>query len=222
VLIFGAKMNIVSLPKVINALVFDIDLTLYDSREYYRSQTDALVEKLAERLGKSFPETMAILDERRRKAMAESGGREISLGNLFIGFGVSIEENARWRDELYSPEEYLVEDPRLIQALKSLNEKFVIAAITNNSRTIGIRTLRVLGVESFFREVIGLDCTLVSKPHIKPFRLLSDRLGIPFDQMVSVGDRMAVDIELPVSLGMGGILVASMEDVYGLPGALSL
>jgi FMN phosphatase YigB (HAD superfamily) len=104
--------------------------------------------------------------------------------------------------------------------LESLNEKFVIAAITNNSRGIGIRTLRVLGVESFFREVIGLDCTLVSKPHIKPFKLLSGRLGIPFEQMVSIGDRMAVDIELPVSLGMGGILVASLEDVYGLPGAL--
>jgi phosphoglycolate phosphatase/putative hydrolase of the HAD superfamily len=34
---------------------------------------------------------------------------------------------------------------------------------------------------------------------------------------VSVGDRYDIDIALPLELGMGGILVDGVEDVYTLP-----
>jgi phosphoglycolate phosphatase/putative hydrolase of the HAD superfamily len=35
-----------------------------------------------------------------------------------------------------------------------------------------------------------------------------------------VGDRYDIDIDLPLKLGMGGILVDGVKDVYKLPGIL--
>ena len=36
-------------------------------------------------------------------------------------------------------------------------------------------------------------------------------------QTVSIGDRYTIDIELPVKMGMGGILVSGVEEVYDIP-----
>jgi phosphoglycolate phosphatase/putative hydrolase of the HAD superfamily len=66
----------------------------------------------------------------------------------------------------------------------------------------------------------------VSKPHEAPFRKAVELLGIgalgseapslPLESCVSIGDRYDIDIALPLKLGMGGILVDGVEDVYGL------
>jgi phosphoglycolate phosphatase/putative hydrolase of the HAD superfamily len=37
------------------------------------------------------------------------------------------------------------------------------------------------------------------------------------ESCLSVGDRYDIDIALPLELGMGGILVDGVEDVYRLP-----
>ncbi len=50
-------------------------------------------------------------------------------------------------------------------------------------------------------------------------RALSDLEVVP-KSSVSVGDRYGVDIEPALGLGMGGILVASITEVYGLPSYL--
>jgi len=42
--------------------------------------------------------------------------------------------------------------------------------------------------------------------------------GVSQEKCVSVGDRFDIDIALPLELGMGGILVDGVEDVYKLPG----
>jgi ribonucleotide monophosphatase NagD (HAD superfamily) len=44
--------------------------------------------------------------------------------------------------------------------------------------------------------------------------------AVPLNEMISIGDRMAVDIELPVAYGMSGILVDGVNDVYRLPEVL--
>ena len=53
-----------------------------------------------------------------------------------------------------------------------------------------------------------------------PFQMVSAQHGVPLTEIVSIGDRMAVDIELPVHHGMGGILVEGVNDVYRLPHVL--
>ena len=71
-----------------------------------------------------------------------------------------------------------------------------------------------------FDPVLGLDRFGEPKPTIVPFQMVSAYHRVPLTEMVSIGDRMSVDIETPVQHGMGGILVEGVHDVYRLPTVL--
>ena len=43
-----------------------------------------------------------------------------------------------------------------------------------------------------------------------------EKLGLEAKDCVSVGDRFNIDVELPLKMGMGGVLVEGVEDVYNL------
>lgn len=213
-------MKIIAQCENPSCLIFDIDQTLYDHREYYDGQKNILVKKLAEIQNKSFTDMAQEVDDKQTAYASEHNGKKLSLGNLFLLFGISLEENCVWRNKLFEPEKYLSRDERLIITMNTLSGSYKITAVTNNTKHIALRTLQILGIKSFFHPVTGLDQTLISKPTFKPFAHAADTLGIPYSQCISIGDRFEVDIEVPVQNGMGGILVESMEDVYTLPETL--
>ncbi|ACF14104.1 Haloacid dehalogenase domain protein hydrolase [Chloroherpeton thalassium ATCC 35110] len=213
-------MQVFFLPEVINGLIFDVDLTLYENREYYESMGPLMTERLAEEKGLSVEEMKAELDAVQKKYQAENDGRKLSIGNLFHRFGISFEENVRWRAELFQPEAYLSEDQQLIETLKVLQKHFKIAAVSNNATAIVERTLQVLGVAPFFESTIGLDISLKSKPTMIPFNMTAEKLNLPVTEIVSIGDRVEIDLELPMKHGMGGILIEKIADVYQLPEVL--
>jgi phosphoglycolate phosphatase/putative hydrolase of the HAD superfamily len=72
-------------------------------------------------------------------------------------------------------------------------------------------------VEDCFTAITGLDTCMVSKPHRLPFRRAAESLGLAPEHCISIGDRYEIDIALPLDMGMGGILVEGVEDVYALP-----
>ena len=214
-------MKVFHLPLQCAAIIFDLDSTLYTHEEYARSQIDLPVEKLAGLRGKTFEEMSEEITQYRNNWAAEHGGQSISLANVLASFGISINESARWREELYHPEQYLSEDRRLRSALEQLASRFALLVVTNNSVSIAARTLYALGVEDLFRgknvRIIGLDTCGVSKPHREPFLRAANICKAAPESCVSVGDRYDIDIALPLELGMGGILVDGVADVYNLP-----
>ena len=214
-------MRIVSLPDVVSALAFDIDLTLYDSREYYDGMEASLTRRLAQEHGKTEQQMAQEVAQVRADFARDNGGRKLSMGNTFLRFGIPIDTSVRWREELFRPEDHFGPDARLIETMEALSARFGLCAVTNNPTSIGERTLRALGVESLIPIVIGLDVAGESKPTLVPFRIAADRLGVPLTEMVSIGDRFAVDVELPVANGMGGIVVDGVADVYALPRVLA-
>jgi phosphoglycolate phosphatase/putative hydrolase of the HAD superfamily len=222
-----------------------MDNTLYTHPGYLQSQIELPIRRLAEIRHTSFEGMRQEIAEYRKTWAAEHSGAQgegqgkaqaqVSLGNIFRSFGISIEETIVWREELYEPEKYLKSDPRLRETLLSLASSFALAVVTNNPVSVARRTFAALGVGDLFGVVVGLDTCLVSKPHEAPFRKAVELLGgsalggsipggsvptIPLESCVSIGDRYDIDIALPLELGMGGILVDGVEDVYGL-GALS-
>ncbi|MCL2270155.1 MAG: HAD family hydrolase [Treponema sp.] len=213
-------MKVFNLPAQCDAVLFDMDSTLYTHPEYARSQIDLPVERLARLRGVTFDEMNDAIARYRTEWVKGHGGKQISLGNVFEAFGVSIRENAQWRAELYHPEQYLAEDRQLRYALEQLEERFVLAVVTNNPVSIAERTLSVLGVEDLFHEIVGLDTCGVSKPHEESFMRAAIHCGAVPEACVSVGDRYDIDIALPLELGMGGILVDGVKDVYKLPEVL--
>jgi FMN phosphatase YigB (HAD superfamily) len=209
-------MHIYALPKDLRGIVFDIDKTLYSGTAYPEHQETELLRKLALELDLSPAEVRIRLDEVRRRWAHEHGGSRPSLGNAFVELGIPIEQSVRWREETFRPEAYLRRDPRLRSTLERIAARYTTAAVTNNPSGVGRRALVALGVEDLFPVVIGLDTAGVSKPHRKPFEMVSSRLALPPERLLSVGDRYEVDLRIPLSMGMGGILVDGVEDVYRL------
>lgn len=209
-------MTLYAIPSKVQALIFDIDSTLYTHGAYADHQIEVLIRRLAREKGQSYEAMTVIIQNYRRQWEKDHGGVKISLANTFTAFGVSIEESIRWREDLITPENFLEADPRLRQTLLDLGKSARLGIVTNNPVKIGLRTLRVLGVEDCFRVVVGLDSRGVSKPHRLPFVKVTQELGVDPRFCVSVGDRYDIDIALPLEMGMGGILVDGVENVYQL------
>jgi FMN phosphatase YigB (HAD superfamily) len=208
-------VNLYRLPQPLRVVAFDVDNTLYENHAYLDYQQRVLIERLAESMGISPEEATRRVVE-YRDGQAAATGKRPSLADTTRAFGFDIPTSVRWRLEHVAPEDYLRPDPRLGQALEELSRAYVVAAVTNNPVEIGRRTLRCLGIEAWFRTIIGLDSTQASKPDPLPFQLLADTLQISLSETLVVGDRYAVDLEPALELGGGAVLVEGIRDTYAL------
>jgi phosphoglycolate phosphatase/putative hydrolase of the HAD superfamily len=224
-------LKVFHIPSQCKAILFDMDSTLYTHPEYAQTQIDLPIERLARLRGIPFSEMSEEFARFRGNWAKQHEGRGITLANTFKAFGIPIDETIRWREELYRPERYLGPDRRLRAALEQLASRFILAVVTNNPVSIAERTLTALGVEDLFHtrtlirrtevrrasaRVVGLDTCGVSKPHEEPFMRAAILCGAIPETCISVGDRYDIDIALPLELGMGGILVDAVDDVYKL------
>ena len=213
-------MKCYSIPDTIRGLVFDIDNTLYRNDGYCALQVDLLIHKYAEYSGISHEKALLIVEDEKRSYASGHYGKKTSTGNILSILGIPMEVSAEWRNELFHPEEHIPPDGKLKQTLSLLKDSFTLIAVTNNTVQIGRRTLSTLGVDDVFHRVIGLDTSYKSKPASEPFLAALESGGLRPAETVSVGDRYDVDLETPIQLGWGGILVECIEDVYRLPEVL--
>jgi len=203
-------------PRETQALVFDMDGTLYTDQEYFRYQEDSQVARLALRLGISAAAAASMLEE-AREARRQAGLPKTSMARLFLGLGIDMATIVRWREEEIRPAEWLRADPLLDSTLALLARHYRLALLTNNPKKVGIESLEALGIRARFEVVIGLDDTFESKPSRAPFLKVCGALGLSPSRCVSIGDREDVDIEPALAIGMGAVLIDGVEDVYGLP-----
>lgn len=209
-------MKIFRIPENLKTIIFDIDSTLYTSPAYAHEQVDCQIRHFAELRGMSHDEARNLVSDFRKKWALEHDGQKISLGNLLTYFDIPIEESIEWRKNLLEPADFLNRDENLIEELKILQKKFRLICVTNNPVLPARKTLDAVGVSEFFPEIIGLDTCHVSKPHEKPFLLAAEKTEAKPEECLSVGDRYDIDLSLPLTLGMGGILVSGVEDVWKL------
>lgn len=214
-------MRIHYLPENLRGLIFDLDATLYDSPAYVKSQWDLSLARLAEYLGRdNVDELTNELHGFRRAWAAAHAGKMLSMADTFVHFGVPVSQSAQWREELFHPEDFLTVQPDLREALQRLGEVFSMAVVTNNASKIGWKTLEALGVDDVFPVLVGLDQSGVSKPSLKPFKMAAKQMGCELDTLVSIGDRVDIDLLAPLEAGMGGIWVETPPEVLLLPDIL--
>ena len=213
-------MKIYKIPTELKAFIFDIDSTLYTNQAYAFEQVDCQVRQFAKERGITADEARRMVADYRKKFAAEHEGSKVSLGNTLLAFGVPIEQSVQWRRDLLEPADFLGRDENLIEELKILQEKYQLICVTNNPVLPARKTLDAIGVSDFFPEIVGLDTCFKSKPALEPFQTAVDRLSksagteIKAVNCLAVGDRYDMDIKLPLEMGMGGILVSGVEEVY--------
>ena len=212
-------MKIYKIPSDLKAFIFDIDSTLYTNPSYAFEQVDCQVRQFAKDRGITADEARRMVADYRKQFAVEHNGSKVSLGNTLLAFGVPIEQSVQWRRELLEPADFLGRDERLIETLKILQSKYQLICVTNNPVLPARKTLDAIGVSEFFPEIVGLDTCFKSKPALEPFQTAVERLvgGIKAENCLAVGDRYDMDIALPLEMGMGGILVTGVEEVYQIP-----
>lgn len=209
-------MKVYKIPENPEAIIFDIDSTLYTSEAYAFEQVDCQVREFAKQRGISAEKARHMVSDYRKKFAAEHEGSKVSLGNTLLAFGVPIEQSIEWRKTLLEPSDFLSEDKVLQETLKFLSDKYKLICVTNNPVLPARKTLEALGISDFFPDIVGLDTCLKSKPAIEPFETAVKKLGLKVEQCIAVGDRYDLDVDLPLKMGMGGILVNGVNDVYKL------
>lgn len=209
-------MKIHKIPQTIQTLIFDIDSTLYTNSAYAYEQVDCQVREFAKLKNMTSDEARKLVFDFRKNFAKENNGKKISLGNLLTNFGIPIEQSVKWRNDLMRPEDFLVRDEKLICELQILSKKYKLICVTNNPVKPARKTLEVIGISDFFEHIVGLDTCYKSKPAREPFEKALELTKSEAQNCVAIGDRYDLDIELPLRMGMGGIEVSGVEDVYGL------
>lgn len=210
------KLKIYSIPERLKTIIFDIDSTLYTSSAYAFEQVDAQIRHWAKKQGISEAQARNKISEFRKNWSKENDGKKISLGNAFTYFGVTIEESIEMRRTLLEPKNFLKRDEQLISTIQKLKQKYNLICVTNNPVLPARKTLEAIGIADLIPDIIGLDTCGKSKPALEPFQLACKLTDSKPDECLAIGDRYDMDIALPLQMGMGGILVHSVKDVYKL------
>jgi len=209
-------MNVYKIPENLETIIFDIDSTLYTCPSYAYEQVDCQVRAFSKMRGISAEEGREMVANYRKEYASQNNGKKVSLGNTLLSFGVPIEQSVRWREQLLEPKDFLHTDEKLKLVLKELKEKYKLICVTNNPVLPARKTLEAIGISDFFPDIVGLDTCYKSKPAFEPFWEACDITNTKCENCLSVGDRYDMDISLPLDLGMGGILVSGVEEVYNL------
>ena len=207
-------MKTYNLPQNPKTLIFDIDSTLYTNAAYAFEQVDCQIRQFAKERGITEDEARRMVADYRKKFAAANNGRKISLGNTLLAFGIPIAQSVEWRKTLMEPADFLTRDERLIQILQAWQKRYKLICVTNNPVFTARKTLEAIGVSEFFPEIVGLDTCLKSKPALEPFEKACELTQTQPQNCIAIGDRYDMDIALPLQMGMGGILVTGVEEVY--------
>lgn len=209
-------MKVYKIPENLKTIIFDIDSTLYTSAAYAFEQVDCQVREFARIRGIEANEARKMVADYRKEFADKNNGKKISLGNTLVAFGIPIETSVKWREQLLEPKEFLGRDELLIEELKILKQHFNLICVTNNPVLPARKTLEAIGVETLIPEIVGLDTCFKSKPAVEPFMTAVERIGCKVEECLAIGDRYDMDIGLPLEMGMGGILVTGVEELYDL------
>jgi len=202
----AAQVGETVMPKI-EAIVFDIDDTLYPERDYVFSGYRAVVDAFAGRLGASL-EIYA-----RMCALYATPERSRVFDVIVEEAGVAGPDAERLVQAMvdtyraHAPSIALAPDARA--ALAELRGRVRLGVISDGYLISQQRKAAALGLDAWFDEVILTDAWGRSfwKPHPRAFEEMADRLGVAHAACAYVGDNLAKDFVAPNSLGWTTVLV---------------
>lgn len=188
----------------VKGVVFDLDDTLYNEKQYVKSGFYAVAKYLGRN---DAAEKMWDYFERGRMA--------IDTYLEGIGRTDKISECLRVYQQ-HMPEITL--NDGMAEKIKALKKKNIKVGIITDGRPEGQRNkLTALGLYEIMDDIIITD-ELGGEQFRKPcdiaFRIMQRRWKIPFEQMMYVGDNIHKDFQAPKQLGMQWVLAENINGLY--------
>ena len=185
----------------LEAIIFDLDDTLYSEKEYIRSGFRAI----AEHFGK--PQF-----EKELWKAYEQGGRAID--EVFALHGcIDLKQEALQIYRFHEPRIHLYAG--VSDMLSRLRQTYSIGIITDGRpegqrakiRALGLTTNEIIITD----ELGGIECR---KPNPTAFILMQEKMEIPFEKIAYVGDNITKDFQAPDELGMACIWFKNRDGLY--------
>lgn len=188
----------------VKGVIFDLDDTLYNEKQYVQSGYTAVGAYLGEKnayneLWKYFENNEPAIDRYLRE----------------IG---QMEQKAQCLKIYREHKPTIALNDGVADILANLRDKGIKVGIITDGRPIGQRNkIEALGLEMMVDDIIITD-ELGGEQFRKPcdiaFRILQRRWRIPFEQIIYVGDNVNKDFQAPKQLGMQWMLVKNSNSLY--------
>jgi putative hydrolase of the HAD superfamily len=209
---YGAVNGTAAGQDALRAIVFDLDGTLY--------QDDRLGEQVHQSacsyvglLKGITPAQAEIALREARSCQIGSGG---TLSRAVVALGGDLKELHRRFNLDVHPEELLRPDPRVLEMLGKLAERFELYLYTNNNLPLSGRIMGQLGISGFFRRVFTIEDSWRPKPDLVVLQGILDTIGRKPGETMFVGDRFEVDLQLPATLGCAILETRTVEELLSL------
>lgn len=191
----------------LQAVIFDLDDTLYGEKEYvrsgYRAIADILpqVEQMEEKLWQAFKQKKSAIDE---VLMAEGIYTEELKQQCLLVY------------RFHQPDIHLYKGTR--ELLCKLRADGYKLGIITDGRPEGQRAkIKALRLNELVDPIIVTDelgGVEYRKPNKVAFERMQDLLGVPFNEMCYVGDNVKKDFIAPEMLGIRSIWYRNSDGLY--------
>ncbi|MDR2734314.1 MAG: HAD family hydrolase [Spirochaetota bacterium] len=209
------------------AVLFDLDNTLYDYDLCYRAADDVIFPLLEERTGRPRAELEALLQESRRYNQITLGGTAAAHNRLlyyqhlvellgFKPFGLADTIcNLFWDTFLARMRLF----PGALELLSAIRSNSKICLVTDMPVETQYRKIARLGLADAIDAIVTSEEAGVEKPHPWVFALALRKLGVPADRACMVGDDYK-DIEGALLSGLDAWWVPPQGQVQAYPEAV--
>lgn len=181
------------------ALVFDLDGTLIDSRRDITTAIDRT------RQGYGLPplgleKVITMVGEGARVLIERALGPDIPPDRIDEALAIYLDHYGQVCLDQTRPY------PGIEEMLARLAPAWPMALLSNKGEKLSRKVLAGLGLDRYFREILGGDSLPTRKPDSAGLRLLAERLGVPVERLMLVGDTW-IDAETARNAGCSFALV---------------
>lgn len=199
----------------IRAILFDLDGTLYVNKGLAEQIQHAACRYIGKLRGLS-PQAAATLIGETRERLTQTNGGEATLSSVCTELGGDAAGFHGFAVRSVHPESFLEPDPRVVNLLTGLAERFELYVYTNNNRILTNKVLGALGIQLFFRDLFTIEYLWEPKPSRPALEKIFASIGRKPGECLFVGDRYDVDLRLPEQMGSAVFPVSEVQDLLGL------